>query len=131
MMSLKTHNILDYLYGVALLFCPYIFGFATLDPARNACLILGFSVIGYSALTRYQYSLFQVIPLGLHMALDVAVGACLILAPYVLGYSDLLTGFQLGLHFVLGAAFIGVVAFTRPKKRRGELNVEGRFDRAA
>src|SRR3989338_2511280 len=74
MLSIKTHNILDYVTGAILLFVPAIFGFSEIDAARNIFIFAGISLIGYSLLTKYQYSLWKVIPLGVHMSLDVLLG---------------------------------------------------------
>ena len=121
MVSLRVHNILDYVGGAILLLCPYIFGFSDVTAARNLFLVLGFGLIGYSLLTNYQYSVFKVIPLGVHMALDMLAGVVLILGSYVFGYRGAITGGQTALHYVLGIGVIGLVALTRPKTDQGRL----------
>lgn len=113
--SLRVHNILDYIVGAVLLLCPSLFGFSDIDTARNVFLTLGFGLIGYSLLTRYRYSVLKVIPIGLHMAMDVAAGVFAILAPYLLNYRGLLTGGQLAVHFVMGMGAIGLVILTRSR----------------
>lgn len=115
MLSLKTHNILDYVAGVFLLFVPAIFGFSQIDVARNFFIVAGVGLIGYSLLTRYEYAIFRTIPIGVHMGLDVAIGVATILAPWVFGYRDLLTGGQEVVHYLLGLGVIGFVAVTRTK----------------
>jgi hypothetical protein len=118
MLSLKTHNILDYVIGAILVLCPYVFGFSDVTAAKTVFLVLGFGLIGYSLLTNYQYSLFKVIPLGVHMTFDVIAGAVLILAPYVFGYRGMITGGQTALHYVLGLGAWALVATTRPRSER-------------
>jgi hypothetical protein len=113
MVSLKTHNVLDYVVGVALLFIPAIFGFAEIDAARNSFLFSGFALIAYSLLTSYDYAIWRVIPVGTHMTLDVLNGVFVMLAPWVFGYRDLLTAGQEVLHYVLALAVFGLVAITR------------------
>ncbi len=120
LISLRTHNILDYIGGVVLLTCPSIFGFSDIEMARSVFITLGFVLIGYSLLTRYPFSFAKVIPLGVHMGLDVTLGVLMLVAPWVFGYSDYLTGGQLGLHFILGLGVITLVAFTRPRSERQE-----------
>jgi hypothetical protein len=115
MMSLRTHNVLDYVTGVVLLFIPAIFGFAEIDAARNSFLGAGIAIIAYSLLTRYEYALWRVIPLGTHMTLDVIDGVFVMLAPWIFGYRDLLTAGQEVLHYVAALAIFGLVAFTRTK----------------
>lgn len=115
MISLKTHNILDYVGGAILLFTPAIFGFAEIDAARNVFIFAGLALIGYSLLTKYQYALWRVIPLGVHMSLDVFLGVVVMLAPWVFGYRDLLTTGQEVVHYVLALGVYALVAFTQPK----------------
>ena len=114
-MSLRTHNVLDYVLGVALILSPPVFGFSDVPAARSTCLNLGFSIIAYSLFTRYRWSIFKLIPIGVHMALDIILGASLILAPWVLGYRPLITGGQLLVHFVLGLGAILMVGVTRSR----------------
>src|SRR5690348_8373974 len=102
MMSLKTHNVLDYVGGVLLFLCPFLFGFANVGVARNVFLFAGFFLILYSLFTSYPYSLLKVIPLGVHMTLDVLMGLVVMLAPWVFNYRGFLTPGQEYLHYILG-----------------------------
>lgn len=122
---LDTHNVLDYVGGAALIFSPYVFGFADINSARNLFLVLGFGLIAYSLLTNYRYAVLRIIPLGVHMTLDVIAGIALILGQYVFGYSAFLTGFQSAWHYILGVALFALVALTQPKSER---KVVGRTD---
>ncbi len=115
MVSLKTHNILDYVVGVLLLLCPFIFNFADLDAARNVFLFSGTALVVYSLLTNYYYAVAHVIPLGVHMTLDALMGILLILAPALFGYRDLITEGQYALHIGLGIGAVGLVAVTRTR----------------
>jgi len=131
MLNLKTHNIIDYVTGVLLLFVPALFNFELIDAARNLFLLVGLLLIGYSLLTNYYYSVLKLIPLGAHMTLDAALGVIVILAPWVLGYRNLLSGGQELVHYVLGLAVIGLVALTRVRteadKRSEDSSFSGRF----
>src|SRR4051812_33047702 len=113
MLSVKTHNVLDYVAGAGLV----ILSAAVSDvaPARNLFLILGFGQIAYSLLTNYRYSLLKLIPLGFHMGLDILAGVLLIAGPFLFGYRDSLSGGQLGLHIAMGLAVFALVAFTNRK----------------
>jgi hypothetical protein len=115
MFSLKTHGILDYTAGGALVLCPFFFGFADLDVARNVFVLCGFFMILYSLFTKYEYGAIQAIPIGVHMTLDVLVGGTLFFAPWVLDYRDFLTAGQEYLHYVLGLGAFALVGFTREK----------------
>jgi hypothetical protein len=113
MISLKTHNILDYVAGVVLLFIPAIFGFAEIDAARNSFLFSGIALIVYSLLTKYEFAAWRVIPIGSHMALDVLNGVFIMLAPWIFSYRDILSSGQEVLHYIIALGLFGLVAFTR------------------
>ena len=115
MISLKTHSILDYVGAVALILCPFVFGFADLETARNVFMICGFTLILYSLFTNYQFSAFRLIPLGVHMTLDVMTGAFLIIAPWVLNYRVFLTPGQEFLHYIVGFGVFALVGITSEK----------------
>ena len=115
MVSLRTHNVLDYVIGAFLIVCPFIFGFSDVVPAVNTFMVGGVALIVYSLMTNYYYSLVKVIPLGVHMTLDAALGIVLILAPALFGYRELLTDGQYALHIVLGIGAVGLVALTQTR----------------
>ena len=115
MVSLRTHNILDYVGAAVLVLSPFLFGFSGVVEARNTFMVLGFGLAAYSLLTRYEYSLAKIIPLGVHMILDVLAGIALMVAPAVFNYRFLLTDWQYALHFILGIGVLGLVALTRRK----------------
>jgi hypothetical protein len=115
MVSLRTHNILDYVGAATLVLAPFVFGFADVAAARNVFLVLGIGLACYSLITNYRYSIAKIIPLGVHMALDVSAGVVMMLAPSIFGYRADITGGQYALHFILGLGVIGLVAMTRRK----------------
>jgi hypothetical protein len=122
MLSLRTHNILDYVGAAILVLSPFLFGFSDVDVARNVFLFLGFGLALYSLITRYEFSVAKIIPLGVHMTLDVLEGVFLMVAPSLFDYRPLLTDLQYGLHFVLGIGVIGLVAITKRKTESGQLS---------
>jgi hypothetical protein len=115
MISIKTHNVLDYVAGVLLLLMPAIAGFASIDAARNVFVLGGLALIGYSLFTKYDYALWRKIPLGVHMVLDVTVGVLVMAAPFLFDYRFLLTGGQEIVHYAMGLGAILLVAITRQK----------------
>lgn len=124
MISLRSHNVLDYVIGAVLMVCPWIFGFAEVGAARNVFLFGGIALIAYSLLTNYYYSVVRVIPLGAHMTMDAILGVFLILAPALFGYRDILTDGQYALHIVLGIGAVGLVALTRPRTEAAKTPAE-------
>ncbi|HMN67784.1 MAG TPA: hypothetical protein PKC28_04520 [Bdellovibrionales bacterium] len=115
MISLRTHNIIDYFAGVALLLAPFIFGFAELEAGRNAFMFSGFFLIMYSLLTNYYFAVLRVIPLGAHMTLDTLTGVFLIVSPWVFSYQTFLTPTQEYLHYIVGVGVFALVGFTRER----------------
>jgi hypothetical protein len=121
MVSVRTHNILDYVGAAVLVLSPFLFGFSDVETARNVFLFCGFGLALYSLITRYPISIAKIIPLGVHMVLDVLAGLFLMIAPSLFNYREFLTDLQYGLHFVLGIGVIGLVAVTRRKTESGTL----------
>lgn len=115
---LKVHNVLDYLGGATLLLLPTLFGFSDVEVANTFCMIMGVSLLAYSAVTNYRYSLINVIPLGVHMTLDAIAGSLILIAPWFLGYEYALTTGQIWAHVIAGGGLLAVVAFTRPLTER-------------
>jgi DNA integrity scanning protein DisA with diadenylate cyclase activity len=115
MMSLKTHNVFDYIIAVVLVLAPFLFGFSDIDAARNTFLILGFGLAAYSLITKYYYCIARIIPLGVHMIFDVSAGLVVLIAPYIFDYRESLTTLQFAVHVVMGIGAIGLVAVTRTR----------------
>ncbi len=122
MVSLKTHNILDYVGGAALILAPFLFGFSDIDAARNVFMIAGFALVAYSLCTNYYYSLIRVIPLGVHMTLDALNGVLIIAAPWIFNYRAFLTPGQEYLHYILGVGVLALVGLTRERTESDKLH---------
>jgi hypothetical protein len=112
MISLRSHNILDYVGGALLILSPFLFGFADVDAARNVFMLSGFFLIMYSLFTNYEFAALRVIPLGVHMSLDVIIGIVVLTAPFIFGYREFITAGQEYLHYILGVGVIALVGFT-------------------
>lgn len=115
MLSLRSHNVLDYLLGALFLISPWFFGFEGVVEARLLFLGSGLALIAYSLVTNYYFSLARILPLGAHMTLDAVLGVFMILAPALLGYRGEITQSQYVVHVLLGVATVGMVAITKPK----------------
>lgn len=122
MVSLKTHNILDYVGGALLILAPFLFGFADVDTARNVFMLSGSFLILYSLFTNYYYALVRVIPLGVHMTLDALNGALIMTAPWIFNYRAYLTTGQEYLHYVLGLGVLALVGLTRERTESDKLH---------
>jgi hypothetical protein len=124
MMSLRVHNVLDYVLGAFLLVAPWVFNFSELDAARDVMLFGGATLIVYSLLTNYHYAIARLIPLGAHMTLDALLGVFLILGPVLFGYRGLITEGQYAAHIVLGLIAVGMVAVTQPRSEAAKTPAE-------
>lgn len=113
MLSLKMHNILDYVAAVAVIACPWLFNFADMHIARDIFVGAGLFVIVYSLFTNYRFALVHQIPIGAHMMLDLLTGVFLFVAPWVFNYKGALAPGQEYLHYVLGVGLFAFVGFTR------------------
>jgi hypothetical protein len=127
MLSLKTHNIIDYVVAFFLVLSPYLFGFAEVERARNLFLFGGFALAGYSLITKYFYSIAKIIPLGVHMSFDVILGVLFVFSPYIFAYRAFITGGQMVLHLIVGLGAISLVVFTRTRSEKDKTIEERRL----
>jgi hypothetical protein len=117
MISLKSHNMLDYLLALTLIMTPFLFGFSHVLAARNVCLLLGLALALSGLCTSYYFSLLKFIPLSTHMLLDMAIGVVLILGPFIFNYAPRLTPGQLTWHWIMGLGVWAVVGLTSTRSR--------------
>ena len=89
LISIKLHSILDYIFGIFLILSPWIFMFNKDVFDAGSPIIIGVFVILYSFFTRYNYSLFKVIPIRVNLLLDVTCGVALAISPWLLNFSDI------------------------------------------
>jgi len=123
----KIHGLLDYAGAVALIFSPMLFGFEHLGgPAVMIPRSIGFILIAYSLLTKYEWGLFKVLPMPYHLVVDVAGSLFLIISPWLFGFS------HEGLNVVLpdvvsGIGVIGLVLVsqTKPSYEAADLKAYG------
>jgi hypothetical protein len=84
----RLHGIIDYLWGVALLATPWLFGFADGGAAQWLAVVFGVGAILYSAVTDYEVGLVRILPMPLHLALDGLGGLFLALSPWLFGFAS-------------------------------------------
>jgi hypothetical protein len=80
--------VIDYLWGMALLSTPWLFGFTDVPAAKWTAVIFGLGAILYSALTAYELGLIKILPMSLHLILDGLGGIVLAASPFLFGFSD-------------------------------------------
>ncbi len=84
----KVHAILDYLMGMLLIVSPWIFGFMQNGPETWVPVVLGASMLVYSAFTNYEYGAFKVLSVPAHLTIDLLGGLFLAASPWIFGFAD-------------------------------------------
>jgi hypothetical protein len=84
----RVHGVIDYLWGLALITSPWLFGFADVTAATWVALVFGAGAILYSVVTAYELGLLKILPMPLHLILDGIGGAALAASPFLFGFAD-------------------------------------------
>ena len=84
----RLHGIIDYLWGVAFLASPWLFGFATGGAAQWLAIVFGVGAILYSLVTDYELGAVRLLPMPVHLLLDGVAGALVAVSPWLFGFSD-------------------------------------------
>ncbi|HEY8576186.1 MAG TPA: SPW repeat protein [Devosia sp.] len=110
MINTRTHGIIDYVMGLALIVVPFLFNFgAQSEAALWVPVVLGVVILMTSLLTKYELSIAKIIPMPVHIGADVLVGLLLAVSPWLFGFAE-----QMWMpHVVLGALEIGVALTTQ------------------
>jgi hypothetical protein len=116
--STRTHGIIDYAYGGALIVLPFLMRWDR--PATRLSLGAGLATLGVSLVTNYECGLVRLLPMRAHLAMDAAETSMLMGAPRVLGSVDNGAGWVLATLGALGAA-IGAMTQTQSPYERREL----------
>jgi hypothetical protein len=85
--STKTHGVLDYLTGTALLAAPKILGLEDVPSSARALQLAGGGATAYSLLTDYEFGVAKLLPMPVHLALDATSGALLASSPWLFGFA--------------------------------------------
>ncbi len=104
----SVHGIFDYIGGIALIACPFIFGFYSMGGiAVILPIVLGIGLILYSLLTDYERGIpgLKFIPMPVHLILDFVAAAFLVATPFLFGFAN--QGLNVWLPFVV--AGVGVI----------------------
>ena len=104
----SVHSIFDLIGGIALIACPFIFGFYSMGGiAVILPIVLGVGLILYSLLTDYERGIpgLKFIPMQVHLILDFVAAVFLIAAPFLFGFAG--QGLNVWLPFVV--AGVGVI----------------------
>lgn len=110
MINTRTHGVIDYVMGAALIIVPFIFDFGALSAAAFwTPVLLGVVVLITSLITKYELSVAKVIPMPIHIGADVLVGVVLAVSPWLFGFAEVMWL----PHLVLGIAEIGIALLSQ------------------
>ncbi|WP_128543379.1 SPW repeat domain-containing protein [Larkinella soli] len=84
----RIHGILDFASAFLFMASPWLFGFAWKDAGQWVPFIIGAFVVVVSLLTDYEYGIFRVIPMPVHLTLDILEGVILIASPWLFGFAN-------------------------------------------
>jgi hypothetical protein len=110
MINTRTHAIIDYVMGAALIIVPFLFNFGAVSSAALwTPVILGVVVLLTSLVTKYELSVAKVIPMPIHIGADILVGLVLAASPWLFGFAE-----QMWMpHLILGVVEIGVALLSK------------------
>jgi len=112
--STKTHGVLDYLTGAALVAAPKAIGLEGVPSAARALQLAGGGATVYSLLTAYELGVVKVLPMPVHLVLDAASGALLASSPWLFGFASNGTRYWLP-HVLVGAQEILAAVTTKTR----------------
>ncbi len=119
----SVHGIFDYIGGIALIACPFIFGFYSMGGiAVILPIVLGIGLILYSLLTDYERGIpgLKFIPMTVHMILDFVAAVFLIIAPFLFGFAN--QGLNVWLPYVV--AGVGVILLVLVSQTYAQYNAK-------
>jgi hypothetical protein len=86
--SPQVHGIMDYFAAVLMLNSPWFFQFADDATAAGIPLLLGYAMLIYNLLTKYEMGALPMIPFKAHLLLDTSSGVLLAAAPWLFGFAE-------------------------------------------
>jgi hypothetical protein len=109
MIPTRTHGILDYIIGLALIAAPWLFGFAYGGAETWTPVIVGALIIVQSLFTNYELGVVRAIPMRVHLMADVVLGLFLAVSPWLLDYDQIVWA----PHLIVGLVLVGSGLLTR------------------
>jgi hypothetical protein len=104
----RTHAVLDYVVGAALLVAPWALGFAGREPASTVPMTLGAVLLAYSLVTDYELGVVRRLQIPVHLWLDAIVGVLLGISPWLFGFDREVWA----PHVAIGAVLVVLAVFS-------------------
>ena len=118
--STKTHGVVDYVGGLALLLAPYLFGFEDQGIAASIPQALGVIILAQSVLTRYELGLLKVVPMKMHLLMDYAASLFLAASPFLFGFADEPANVWMP-HLIVGLGYFAISLMTESEVKNTSL----------
>jgi len=114
--SSSLHGLFDAVAVLVLVLMPNLFGFSEIGGAAlwvpRIVGVLGFF---HLVMTRYEFGVFKVIPMSLHLAIDHVLAVFLVASPWLFGFAHRSANVWLP-HVLLGFAIIGLSLVTKEEE---------------
>ena len=81
----RLHIVFDLLYIIFLLGYPLLF-VRNIGPGSLVLLVSGTTVLCYSLMTKYEFGIFKLINMKVHLTIDFILGLALASSPWVLDF---------------------------------------------
>ena len=78
---------IDYVWSIALIASPWLFGFAKGGAAQWVAVLFGATAILYSLATDYELGAVRILPMRVHLLLDGVAGVLLAASPWLFGFA--------------------------------------------
>lgn len=88
LITTKIHGFLDYIVGIFLLAAPLTFHLPGRTPEGLIFFILGAGLLFYSMITNYEWGIFKLIPMNIHLLLDILSGIFLTVSLWLFAFAD-------------------------------------------
>lgn len=112
LLNSRIHGMIDYAFDLVLLFAPAILNFSPV--ASGICYTFAVAHFVTSLCTKYELSLFKLIPFTVHGGLELAAALVLMATPWMAEFSAELAARNF--YVVMGVALLGVWSTTDYKK---------------
>jgi hypothetical protein len=121
-LSPRTHSIIGFIVGIALLLAPNLFGFSDVGgPAALIPRLIGVIIIVSELTVKGSFSGMGMVPMRLHIGMDVFLGAVLALSPWLFGFADEEANAWVP-HLLVGIMVVGAALVTRTNEEEARAN---------
>jgi hypothetical protein len=87
LVNTKAHALIDYCWGLVLLFSPWLFSFPSDGEAATIARIAGVLSVLLALFTQFEFSVVKIVPLKWHLRIDFLSGLFLASSPWLLDFN--------------------------------------------